>query len=255
MASYDRDFVFGLEWIWGKGFLSPGGDAEVSEILRDTDLASKKILDVGCGIGGIDRLLVTRHSAGKVVGIDVEMELIQRAIEDSRAAGLESEIEYIVVAEGPLKFADASFDVVFSKDSIIHIEDKAGFFKEAFRVLRDGGIFVGSDWLAGPGYSDSENVRDWLDVIGLEFNFSNPDEFRRHLSDAEFENVGLRDRNAWYADEVRKEIARVTGDNRETFIDIVGEEQADQRLRSSRAKLKVVDEGNLRPTHFRAVKP
>ncbi len=30
---YTEDFVAGLEWVWGEGFLSPGGPDEVAAIL------------------------------------------------------------------------------------------------------------------------------------------------------------------------------------------------------------------------------
>ena len=253
--AYDELFIAGLEWIWGEGFLSPGGPEEVSEILRNTDLSDKTVLDVGCGIGGIDRLLIDSHGARKVVAIDVEMDLIQRAIAETRKAGLQERIEYILVAEGPLKFKSDSFDVVFSKDSIIHIKDKREFFDEVFRVLRCGGVFVGSDWLAGPGYSKSPAVRDWLKILGLEFNFSRAAQLRTQLQEAGFRSVMLRDRNEWYRQAVREEIDRVSGDNRVAFANIVGEQRAEHRLQSSSAKRKVVDEGSLRPTHFLAEKP
>ena len=35
---YTEEFVAGLEWIWGEGFLSPGGPEEVAAILNGLDL-------------------------------------------------------------------------------------------------------------------------------------------------------------------------------------------------------------------------
>ena len=55
-----------------------------------------------------------------------------------------------LVEPGPLPFADQSFDAVFTKDAIVHIPDKPPFYREVLRVLRPGGLFVGSDWLCGP---------------------------------------------------------------------------------------------------------
>ena len=67
-----------LEKVWGKGFVSPGGPEEVAEILRDVDFKNKRILDIGCGMGGI---------------------------------------EFRLVEPGPLPFDEASFDIVFRKDA------------------------------------------------------------------------------------------------------------------------------------------
>ncbi len=253
--AYDKLFIAGLEWIWGKGFLSPGGPEEIAEILSDTKLVGKSVLDIGCGIGGIDQLLVTQHGASKVTGIDVEPELVQRAVHDAKAAGLDDRIEFALVAEGPLKFQSASFDVVFSKDSIIHVADKLPLCQEVFRVLCNGGIFVGSDWLAGKGYDKSPAVAEWLDILGLEFSFSEQRQFQSMLHDAGFEAVRLRDRNEWYRQAVRDEIELIAGSKGAKFKEMVGENRARHRLLSSTAKRKVVDEGSLRPTHFKAVKP
>ena len=98
--AYDDNFVRGLEWLWGEGFLSPGGSAEVYEILKRTSVGGRKVLDIGCGIGGIDRLLVTDYGAEKVFGIDIIDHLIARAKYEAEAAGLTEWIEYRLVEPG-----------------------------------------------------------------------------------------------------------------------------------------------------------
>ena len=47
------------------------------------------------------------------------------------------------------RFRPPRFDIVFSKDSIVHIPDKHALMAEVFRVLKPGGRFVASDWLIG----------------------------------------------------------------------------------------------------------
>ena len=46
------------------------------------------MLDVGCGLGAIDVLLVERFGAAHVTGIDVEAPLVARAAARAEAAGL-----------------------------------------------------------------------------------------------------------------------------------------------------------------------
>lgn len=253
--AYNNQFVTGLEWLWGKGFLSPGGPAEVALILERTSLNNKRVLDIGCGIGGIDRLLVKKHGAAHVTGIDVEPHLLERARTDAEVEDLGECIDYKLVDKDVLEFDDQSFDIVFSKDSIIHIKDKQFIFNEIYRVLRSGGAVAGSDWLGDERKKKSKLMEHWLIINNLDFTFISASDLRQMLEKAGFASVSTRDRNKWYQQAVRDEIDMVTGKNREAFVEIVGEERARQRFESSSAKLKVVDAGELRPTHFYGVKP
>ncbi len=253
--SYDEKFVAGLEWLWGEGFLSPGGPEYVADILQGTDLMNRSVLDFGCGIGGIDRLLITEYGASKVVGVDVIESLLDRARSDAERCGLSARIEYQLIEPGPLVFEDAQFDAVFSKDSIIHLPAKPMIYAEFFRVLRPGGMLAGSDWLGSAETGDSERVKAWLDFSQLDFHFCTADELQGYLHTIGFESIHLRDRNAWYRKAVREEIDQVSGANREAFERKFGKLQTDARVQSSTLKMKVVDAGEMRPTLFRAVKP
>ena len=73
---YSRAFTDALQFMWGEGFLSPGGPEEVDDMLQGHDISGKRVLDIGSGLGGVDLLLVTRHGAAEVVGIDVDDQLI-----------------------------------------------------------------------------------------------------------------------------------------------------------------------------------
>jgi len=55
---YNKAFTDALEFMWGKGFLSPGGPEEVADMLRGHDISGTRILDIGSGLGGVDALLV-----------------------------------------------------------------------------------------------------------------------------------------------------------------------------------------------------
>src|SRR5687767_4117812 len=75
MLQYDHAFTDALQFMWGKGFLSPGGAEEVEEMLSGCQLSGLRVLDIGSGLGGIDILLATKHGAAEVIGIDVEPQL------------------------------------------------------------------------------------------------------------------------------------------------------------------------------------
>src|SRR4051794_31568002 len=147
MAQYSKAFAKALEFMWGEGFLSPGGATEVAELLHGIPLDGARVLDIGSGLGGIDVLLVERHGAREVVGLDVEPTLIDMSRELIASRGLSDRISIREVAPGPLPVEDTGFDIVFSKDSIVHIPDKPALYRDVLRLLKPGGWFVASDWL------------------------------------------------------------------------------------------------------------
>lgn len=102
----------------------------------------KKLLDVGCGIGGSSRILAKDYGF-KVTGITISPQQVKRATELT-PEGVTA--KFAVDDAMALSFADGSFDVVWSVEAGPHMPDKAVFAKELLRVLKPGGILVVADW-------------------------------------------------------------------------------------------------------------
>ncbi|MFT5193595.1 MAG: ubiquinone/menaquinone biosynthesis C-methylase UbiE [Cellvibrionaceae bacterium] len=252
---YNDTFVAGLEWMWGEGFMSPGGPAEVAAILDGIDLTGKHVLDIGCGIGGIDILLVKKHKAARVTGIDVEAPLIERATQMIQSVGLAGQVTCQLVPPSPyLPFGDGTFDVVFSKDSIIHIPEKEIIYSEIFRVLKPGGQLAFSDWY-GANLPKTAEFAAWFEVLGLTFEMATIEETAKSLDKIGFTHIEQNDRNRWYAQNMLEELASIKGENHPRLVEQLGEEAAAQRLKSSSLKKQVVDQGLLRPGHLRGRRP
>ena len=252
---YGDAMVAALELIWGEGFLSPGGPAEVEATLGGRDIRGAEVLDIGCGIGGIDLLLVERFGAGKVLGIDIEADNIERARRRAEAKGLSDRVAYRLVDPGPLPFGPSCFDLAFSKDSIIHIPDKDALFADIFRVLRPGGRVMASDWLRVDDAPASPAMARYIESEGLSFAMASPARYRRAMAEAGFEEIEIRDRNAWYAGKAREELAALAGPLRRRLVELVGESEADRQTRVWETMLVVLDQGELRPTHLYGAKP
>ncbi len=252
---YTDDFVAKLELLWGEGFLSPGGPEETARILEGTDVHGKDVVDIGCGIGGIDVILVRDYGAATVTGLDVEAPLVRRARDRAANAGLADRITIRLVEPGPFPLPDASVDVAFSKDSMIHIPDKDSLFAEVLRVLRPGGVFVASDWMQSADGPDSPEMTRFAETSGLTFAMGITDGLPATLTAAGFEDIRIVDRNAWYRAEARNELARMRGELRAPLLEILGREKADRWIAMREAMIAALDAGAFRPTHFRAVKP
>ncbi len=254
-VQYPDHFVERLQTVWGVGFLSPGGPQEVREIARNIDLAGKVLLDIGCGTGGPAIVLAREMNVARVVAIDVETPLLERAAEYAGKAGVGPKIEFKLVEPGPLPFEDDRFDVVFTKDALIHIADKEAIYREALRVLRPGGAFVASDWLGG---DNTATAPEWLlfrELGHLDFTMATAPKTEATMTAAGFERVSTRDRNSWYADLSRYECEQIEGPLRDELIEAVGEEIYAHWVQVRRALAGAVAVGALRPTHLRGYKP
>ena len=244
-----------LETLWGEGYLSPGGAEEVARVLAGLDLAGRTVLDIGCGSGGITLALAADHGAARVVGIDVEGPVLEKARARAAGRGLADRVAFRRVSPGPLPFADESFDVVFSKDAMIHIPDKEALFRDVFRVLRPGGWLAASDWLIRHDGEPSPEMKHYVAMEGLSCGMASPARYRRALEAAGFAEIALTDRNPWYREVARAELAQLEGPLYERAVAAAGKETVDHNIGTWRAMLAVLETGEHCPHHLRARKP
>ena len=252
---YHDDLIGMLELVWGEGFLSPGGPDEVDRVVAGLDLAGQRLLDIGCGVGGVDRHLVRAHDVGHVTGIDVEDTVLATARARAARDPIGERITFTRVDPGPLPFDDRCFDVVFSKDSIVHIPDKHALAAEVFRVLEPGGWFAASDWLIGHDGPPSPEMNTYLAAEGLDFGMASPVRYEAALVDAGFVDVSLVSRHEWYLPVARHELAQMTGPWYRPAVERFGAEFVDHNIEIWTAMLVVLATGEHRPTHVRARRP
>ncbi|MCA9995302.1 MAG: methyltransferase domain-containing protein [Anaerolineales bacterium] len=252
---YDPTFIAFLEEMWGTGYLSPGGPEEIGRLLDGISLAGKTVLDIGCGSGGITLSLARDYDAAHVIGIDVEEPVCTTARQRVAAAGLAGRIDILQVTPGPIPLPDGSLDIVFSKDSIVHIPDKESLAHDAFRLLAPGGWFVASDWLIAHDGRPSPEMADYIRREDLDFGMASPTRYRRALAEAGFVNVTLNNRNRWYLGVARQELARMQGADRPRFAAVMGHEAVEEQIALWQAMLIVLESGEHCPHHFRGQKP
>lgn len=92
----------------------------------------KRILDVGCGVGFVSRMLVGRN---EVHGVDISAEYL------AHAASWGIETEQWDVQKG-LPFDSGSFDVVLMTEVLEHVFDTDALLSEVRRVLKSDGVLV-----------------------------------------------------------------------------------------------------------------
>jgi len=252
---YDENLTALLEAIWGEGFMSPGGTDEVDRYLAGVEVEGRRVLDIGCGLGGVDIHLLRGRGAARVTGIDIDQELIDSCRALAQKYALEDRAEFICVEPGPLPFADASFEIVTSKDSIIHIEDKHALAADVFRVLEPGGWFAASDWLAGYEGETPPEMQAYIEVEGLDFRLASAARYAAALEAAGFTDIDIDDRNEWYRHEARQERDNLRGALYEGLASRVDNDFLEREVEVWDKMIVAIDLGYLRPTHLRGRKP
>jgi phosphoethanolamine N-methyltransferase len=242
-----------LELIWGEGYMAPGGPGNVARLLDGIDTRGKRILDVGCGIGGPALEMVQTHGAD-VVGIDLEAPLIERAMAAARRRGLDDRCQFQVVEAGPFPFPDDSFDVVLSSGAVTQTSDTAGIIADCHRVVRRGGFFTCYEWMRiDRPYSD--DMLRWLKLEELTYVLETIESFAQIFRDAGFVDVEATDASHWYRRECRREYELIKGDLYPRMVELLGSEDADHFVENWQAMTVVCESGEMRQAYFRGRRP
>lgn len=186
------------------------GREATRELAREAGIdSSKRVLDVGSGIGGTSRYLASKFGC-LVTGIDLTEEYCRVAAMLSSRIGLDKLVDYRHGDATNLPFPDASFDVVWSEHAAMNIPNKARLYEEMYRVLKPQGTLAIHDILAGPSQPLLFPV-PWARTPETSF-LVNPGELRKLLENTKFTITNWSDTTdaarAWFtavAEKIRKE--------------------------------------------------
>jgi ubiquinone/menaquinone biosynthesis C-methylase UbiE len=112
------------------------------------------VLDVGCGAGWLCRMLASQVPQGRVVGLDVSNEMIERA--RAASAGVPN-LSFSVAGVDQIPAEDNTFTRAVSVESAYYWPDPAQGIQEVFRVLAP----EGSAWILINYFRDNPHCHQW----------------------------------------------------------------------------------------------
>ena len=138
--------------LWGSGVTNrrEALDHVHELVLGELGADDRRVLDLGCGVGGAALHLAERLPV-EVVGVSISPEQIRLARRYAgRAGALRGSVRFEVADFTALPPALTGFDLAFAIESFVHADPADAFFGEAARTLRPGGVLVVvDDFLTG----------------------------------------------------------------------------------------------------------
>ncbi|XVF12206.1 hypothetical protein REPUB_Repub08aG0094700 [Reevesia pubescens] len=230
-VQYKPNSILRYERAFGQGFVSTGGIETTKEFVGKLDLKpGQKVLDVGCGIGGGDFYMAENFDV-HVVGIDLSINMISFALE--RAIGLNCSVEFEVADCTKKTYPDNTFDVIYSRDTILHIQDKPALFRSFYKWLKPGGKVLISDYCKSAGTPSSE-FADYIKQRG--YDLHDVKAYGQMLKDAGFDEVIAEDRTDQFIQVLQRELDEVEKD-KDAFVSDFSQEDYDDIVGGWKAKL------------------
>lgn len=195
---YPASYCEMLESAYGKNMMSEGGTDAIERMFKDIELSQKKCLDIGFGLGGAAVYLASQHDA-QITGLEINPRMVEEA-NKKIPKNLKSLLQYVIYENFPrLPFPDASFDLVFSKGVLVHLENKQETFNEMFRVLKSGGYLVIDDWLSPIDNVWSERVKIISEQENLSLFPTSQKKYHMIIQQAGFQNIQMENISKLYS--------------------------------------------------------
>lgn len=174
-----QDGLLKGEWIretgFGRWFLRSGvwvryvltvGIEDFADLLRPEQLNVERLLDAGCGQGLAFAILQDKLSPKSIVGVDIDLELLELAREPAKACACE--VSLVNAKMSALDFPDGHFDMIFCHQLLHHTAYQEAALEELYRVLSPGGVL-----LVG------ESCQAFIKTMPVQMLFNHPNESQK----------------------------------------------------------------------------
>jgi len=164
-GQYQKNGILRYERIFGKTFVSTGGLKTTQEFVSTLDLKpGMKVLDIGCGTGGSAFFMAREHGV-EVLGLDLSQNMLD--IANQHKFSMDEKVQNLVsfryLDATKASFPENYFDVVYSRDAIMHIADKPQLYKKVLTWLKPGGKVLVSEYVHGKNHPN--HTQEYVEYI------------------------------------------------------------------------------------------
>ncbi|XP_071515150.1 uncharacterized protein [Panulirus ornatus] len=159
---FPHSVIFQMEWLLGNTWNSTEGETTTREFCLGLGLVpGQRVLDVGSG-GGESAFFMARYYGVHVHGVDLSSNMFCLALQ--RQATLEEKLRKRIhfemkdILEGD--YPAGSFDVIYSRNVLLYIHQKAELLRKFKGWLKPGGTLFITDYCRGTA-SPSQDVFDF----------------------------------------------------------------------------------------------
>jgi phosphoethanolamine N-methyltransferase len=253
-VQYAKEFTDILEAIYGPGFLSEGCRPSVDLMFAGLNLENKTLLDIGSGLGGIDFYLAKKYNVN-IIGIDRVLRLVNEANQRKINQQLIGNVTFVHQETDTQlnKYSDHTFDIVFSKETFLHIKNKPALLEEIFRVLKPGGKLIILDWLI-ENHQLGAHILEMIEFDKLCLKMSTLKEFKEYLQNVGFSKISTLNLNEQYIKFADNTIEKIETQKHE-LINQLGTKNYEHAIHSWDLQKTIFNNNEVVVTLLKATKP
>lgn len=244
---YTQRSVHRYEKIFGEDFVSTGGLQSTQAICKTLSLQpGESVLDVGSGLGG-SAFYMAKNFGVNITGVDILPSMVSEASARADERGVDT-VSFINADILEIDLPEQSYDLAYSRDALMYIEDKIALFSKIHSLLKPGAKLCVTDYGRGPDPLPADFVAYEKDAA---YFLQQVAEYGKVLETVGFKNVQALDKTEEFVAILRQEIEKVNAmsDDPETGID-----PEDRSYLVDRWEKKIVwcNAGHMRWVHLHA---